>query len=35
MLNRWDHIAASVDDRTRAERGEEPLSEQRGKSGFI
>jgi len=24
---RWDHIAASVDDRTRSERGEEPLAD--------
>ena len=35
MLYRWDHIAASVDDRTRVERGEEPLTEQGGKFGFI
>ena len=30
LFNRWDHISASVDDRTKAERGEEPLSENGG-----
>ena len=30
-FHRWDHISASVDDRTKAERGEEPLSEDYGK----
>ena len=29
--DRWDHIAASVDDRTKEERGEAPLSEHGGK----
>ena len=32
MVNRWDHIAASVDDRTREERGEAPLA---GKGGTL
>ena len=32
MINRWDHIASSVDDRTREERGEAPLS---GKGGNL
>ena len=32
VINRWDHIASSVDDRTREERGEAPLS---GKGGNV